>query len=521
VKRIVDSKGLDFDLACLKPEVGPNGEYFKTTSEFKNEFLKNLVFTYRQADEIRIYEDRPKHVKFFRDYFEKLNKSLLSHPIDQPPPPRKPITADVIQVAELNSYLDPVVEASTIQSIINKHNAAVTKGLPRLPNSPLGRKRITSSYIYFGYLIKPTDSSRLITLANIQPPTLIDSSDIRLMANSILIAPRPPDRQTLEKVGGRSKKLTWQVTGTAVFENKIWAVRVGPVPETERYWTNDPVPIVVLAVRKGARPIDAGRIQNWQPVPPERAFIFETVVGDKQILRVEAEDSGDERYEPRTSHRGNFHNGFFGNGGGVGHGMKRKFGGENGGYHGGKDTGGHLSRIEDRDMNVGGRDDGTWMPQDRAPGHSNGNNGGRHGGRGGGQFHNGNKQNDNDGRRYFSMNRGGGGPGGGGGGNQSGRGGGAGGRGGGGGSNNNNNRRNDYSNSSAQGGGNRGRGNDRRDRGGGGGGGGGGGRGRIGNRGGPAGYKSLDDYGPAGYDGSNDYRGSGGGTGDGQVVMNY
>lgn len=170
VKRIVDSKGLDFDLTCLKPEVGPNGQQFASTADFKNEFLKNLAFTYKHADELRIYEDRPKHVKKFRDYFERLNKSLLSHPIDQPPPPRKPITADVIQVAELNSYLDPVIETSTIQSIINKHNIAVTKGLPNITRSPHGRMKITSSYIYFGYLINPTDSARLLTLANIQPP---------------------------------------------------------------------------------------------------------------------------------------------------------------------------------------------------------------------------------------------------------------------------------------------------------------------------------------------------------------
>lgn len=359
------------------------------------------------------------------------------------------------------------------------------------------------------------------------------------MANSILIAPRPPNHQTLNKVGGKGRKLTWQVTGTAAFENKIWAVRVAPIPETEKYFTNDPVPIVVLAVRKGARPIDAGRIQNWQPVPPEKAFIFETVVGDKQTLRIEAEDSGDERYESRHLNRGGANNGYYGGGG---YGTKRKFGGENSGYQGGKESNGFPPRTEDRDMILRDRDDGTWIPQDRGPGQSHGNNGGgRYGGRGG-QFNNSNTnyQNDNnDGRRYFSTNRGAGG------GNQGGRGGG-GGRAGANHNNNPNNKRNDHNGNAGQGGGggggergqgpnNRGRGNsDRRDRGGGGGGGAGrgrsgGNRGGGGGGGGPAGYKSLDDYGPSGYDGTNEYRGSGGGGagggagggGDGQVVMNY
>jgi hypothetical protein len=60
VRRIVDSRKLDFDLICLKPEVGPNSERFASTMEFKQAFLEDLIFTYEQADEVRIYEDRPK-----------------------------------------------------------------------------------------------------------------------------------------------------------------------------------------------------------------------------------------------------------------------------------------------------------------------------------------------------------------------------------------------------------------------------------------------------------------------------
>jgi hypothetical protein len=44
----------------LKPEVGPNGERFASTAAFKHAFLEDLVLTYDQADEIRVYEDRPK-----------------------------------------------------------------------------------------------------------------------------------------------------------------------------------------------------------------------------------------------------------------------------------------------------------------------------------------------------------------------------------------------------------------------------------------------------------------------------
>jgi hypothetical protein len=60
IKRIVSSRKLDFDLICLKPEVGPNNEQFATTMTFKQTFLGDLILTYKQADEIRVYEDRVK-----------------------------------------------------------------------------------------------------------------------------------------------------------------------------------------------------------------------------------------------------------------------------------------------------------------------------------------------------------------------------------------------------------------------------------------------------------------------------
>lgn len=60
IRRMVDSIKLDFDLICLKPEVGPNSQRFSTTMEFKQTFLEDLVLTYEQAEEIRVYEDRAK-----------------------------------------------------------------------------------------------------------------------------------------------------------------------------------------------------------------------------------------------------------------------------------------------------------------------------------------------------------------------------------------------------------------------------------------------------------------------------
>lgn len=60
IKRMAASQQLEFDLIGLKPEVGPNGQQFPSTMSFKQTFFSDLVLTYDQAEEIKVYEDRPK-----------------------------------------------------------------------------------------------------------------------------------------------------------------------------------------------------------------------------------------------------------------------------------------------------------------------------------------------------------------------------------------------------------------------------------------------------------------------------
>ncbi len=60
IKRIVASRKLEFHMVCLKPQVGPNNQRFASTMGYKQSLLEDLVHTYKDADEIRVYEDRPK-----------------------------------------------------------------------------------------------------------------------------------------------------------------------------------------------------------------------------------------------------------------------------------------------------------------------------------------------------------------------------------------------------------------------------------------------------------------------------
>jgi uncharacterized membrane protein YgcG len=286
IQRMVAAKGLEFDLVSLKPAAGPNNQRFTSTMHFKQVFLESMMETYKDAEDIRVYEDRVKHTKAFRDFFQEYNRRQNGM---GGTPTRGPITAEVVQVADASTLLDPVQEAAEVQRMINDHNLAISKGQRGRP------LQIKKTVFYTGYLISNTDTQKLLTLAQL-PPNMPDT-ELKFLANNILITPRPCQQSILDKVGGMGSKTTWEVTGTGVYENSIWAASVRPVPENKKYYTENPVPIVVLALRKGARPIDAGKIQNWQPVPLEKQYVFGSTVGEKVLLRIEEEDPEEGQYE--------------------------------------------------------------------------------------------------------------------------------------------------------------------------------------------------------------------------------
>ncbi|KAF2174775.1 hypothetical protein K469DRAFT_613332 [Zopfia rhizophila CBS 207.26] len=297
INRIVKSKKLEFDMICLKPAVGPGGQKFNSTMGFKQELLKEIVYTYKDAEEIRIYEDRVRHTKGFREFFFQFNKDLMS---GQAPQIRKPLTAEVVQVSENATQLDPVAEVAEVQRMINSHNALVKAGSAPPGTPPYQIKR---TVFYTGYMIPAAMTEKLISLVNL--PKGMPEGEIRYLANSILITPKPCPKSILEKVGGIGKKVVWKVTGISCFENKLWAARVEPVPKSQRYYSENPIPTIVLAIRRGGKPADAVRIVNWHPVPDEQAYKFESVVGEKVLLRVEEEQANESEWESYFPNKNN------------------------------------------------------------------------------------------------------------------------------------------------------------------------------------------------------------------------
>jgi hypothetical protein len=300
IKMMAASKGLNFDMVVLKPPAGPGGERFASTMAFKQVFLTALMETYHHATEIRVYEDRVKHVRGFRDFFMAYNKR--QHGLGGKKT-REPIQAEVIQVADSSTVLDPVSETAEIMRLVNDHNKAVARG-----SAPRHARRLAvkKTVFYTGYLITSTDTQRLLSLVDFPPPSSNptsvnskskrhnrdeDDDDVKFLGNNIMITPRPATESILEKVGGLGAKVLFQAVALGHLDSKVWAVQVKPVPHTVQVYTENPTLMVVLALKgRNTRPIDAGRIRDWVALPEEKMHVFETSVGEKVVLRVEEED---------------------------------------------------------------------------------------------------------------------------------------------------------------------------------------------------------------------------------------
>ena len=186
---------------------------------------------------------------------------------------------DVINVAPGSKTLDPLTEASQVQTMVHHHNLAVRSD-ETFPGSSQFLS-VKSQVLFSGYLISPEDTERLVAIANLPEEGLFT------LANSVMISSRPLTAALHEKIGGIGTRLRWKVTALGMYENKVWAARVEPVPVTEPFYVDSPVPMVVLARRATAKPSDAWRIQNWSLIPPEKQIEFDSVVGEKVLLRLD------------------------------------------------------------------------------------------------------------------------------------------------------------------------------------------------------------------------------------------
>ena len=234
---------------------------------------------------LRVYS-----VEGFKEFCAELNMQR------DPAEDEHQIDFEVIPVTAGDTYLDPLKETIEVQNLVNGHNAWVLSENAPANATGWSIKRHT---LFSGYLIDPAESQRLLPIANITPE-LIRKEGLRIVANNVLITPRPMTDTIKEKVGGMGAKVTWKVVALGTYENKVWAARVEPVPVTARFWTESNAPHVVLARKFDARAADAGRITQWSPIPPEKHISFDSVVGEKVLLRLDV----DRPYRPKSQNKG-------------------------------------------------------------------------------------------------------------------------------------------------------------------------------------------------------------------------
>ena len=131
----------------------------------------------------------------------------------------------------------------------------------------------------------------------IRPRADIPTEEIKILANSIMITQGPVTKQLLASVGGLGKTVRWRVKGIAEVEGRLWAVHVEPISDLDSIITDNSLPTVVLATRRGARPSEVTQIREWKPVTKDNALEFEAVVGERALLHIDEERSDDSERE--------------------------------------------------------------------------------------------------------------------------------------------------------------------------------------------------------------------------------
>jgi hypothetical protein len=278
IKRMVKAKGLGFHMVCLKPKTGPAKQTFKSTMAFKQELLKDILYTYAAAEELRIYEDRPRHVDQFRQFFTDFNRALMS---PNPPHPRNTIAAEVVEVVTKAKQLDPVQECVEIMKMLNAHNSAYKSRLhPGMKPYEI-KKQVLST----GYVVSSKQWDHLVALV---PPAVRTSKNYNVQAQHIAISIGATPKHVLDAVGGEGREVRWRVTGLGVLDNKLWAATVEPVNGEKVLTLNKPASII-LAMGTKASPKDVSQIRDWTPVSPGQAVDFDTVVAERYLLNIVVE----------------------------------------------------------------------------------------------------------------------------------------------------------------------------------------------------------------------------------------
>jgi hypothetical protein len=309
--RILDSRGLNFNLVVLKPKRARGVE--NSTLTFKYAFIDDVLRLGESIEEVEVYEDRAPHRDAFEDYLKNWRrvKETTSDEEEQ-----DGIKTQAVVLAEENDaiglkafkvhfvampfiHLDEEVEESLVRTMVEETNKS---DMAEEDEEYVLDKRV------FGLaynLVDADDQSRLFDTyfpicAQKHPSTRNDWRVVRQPSVFIHFSASPP---VIHKVGGIGKHIEFKVTHLGV-SNKVFALSLAPVAsyhevtedgETKlkadhrtRFWSKNEIPVLVLATREGGKPIDANYLNEWIAIPEDfenRQFM--TRVTAKQEISIE------------------------------------------------------------------------------------------------------------------------------------------------------------------------------------------------------------------------------------------
>jgi HAD domain family 1 in Swiss Army Knife RNA repair proteins len=313
IGKMVLSKGLDFDMICMKPRKGLDGKPFRSTEDYKQTLLKILLDTYKDATEVRIYEDREPHVQKFTAFLEDYNDQLVAtqalHSGEQGPSDRRlaSVSFKVIHVKESSSELDPTAEFEQIQRMVNAHNLELQQIQESGAPIPAGLSgpgtartwKLDKNVIMTYYAISPADNAVLTSLL----PN--NGKGMKVLGNRILIMFGTMSSTIKAVVGPVGTRVKFIIKDVGHLEGdlkadgskdqpKLWAARLAAADSQDKIWVSpnpyappnpkrSGIPTLVLGARNDWKNLnDTRRIRNWKPL--QREIVFECVVREAMKL---------------------------------------------------------------------------------------------------------------------------------------------------------------------------------------------------------------------------------------------
>jgi hypothetical protein len=267
VLRMVKSKGLDFDLVCLKPKVTPTNVQVTTTMGYKSELLKSLIYTYKRAPYIQIWEDRPGHAKQFQNLLNGINFEIQRG--NAPVQRAELLKREVHLVNSLSTTLKAQTEVCLIQRMINQNNRAIAQGTAPSNARPLVLRKVVS---YTAYVVVSDDSRAMLDSLGLPQA----SQGLVQWPPTVLIELGPASGPTRSFIGEVGTTIKLRVKAKTTWNNKLWAVRVEAVGSYGFMPATDP-PIMLLASRSNHGLLDSTRVKKhqWSEYPLQSPFEIE------------------------------------------------------------------------------------------------------------------------------------------------------------------------------------------------------------------------------------------------------